>query len=191
MKSTLTFLLISLILPSFSQQSSLQRGLYGSMNMGVGVVNRNFGTGRNSSARFCMYVSGGWFIVKQLQIGITANGWTYHPADYNVPEDYGQFISTDYVHLQVYPFTSSGLYVKGGYGGSLYINEHDSRGEGRGRSYFFSAGYEIPFKKIKKTFWGLEVSYHNGNIKDKIIDGVLYNNRYFHAVDFTAHLAVD
>ena len=160
--------------------------------MGAGRVTRNFGEGEKASTRFCMHLSGGWFIINPLQIGITANGWTYEPADYSYPYySIGEFISTTYLHLQCYPLPGSRFYIKAGYGLCSYTSEDDFYGQGNGTAWLVSAGYELPFKKPGKVFWGFEIAYDNGTINNNTYIEDDHRKRSFSAVDFTLFVSVD
>lgn len=191
-KILLPVLLLLAACTAIAQNKSWQKGLYGNLHLGAGSVTRNFGEGDNTTTRFTMQISGGYFIVKPLMAGITANGWTYEPANYYSPYEIGEFISTTCLFLQVYPLPANRLYLKSGYGFSSYTSEHSYDSYDNGNAYLFAGGYEFPLSKQGKTFLGLEIAYYGGKLSDDLYDDDgNASQRQFHAVNLTVFFSVD
>jgi hypothetical protein len=176
-----------------AQKSGELKGLYGSMNLGIGIVSGNItGEEINTSANFAMHFNIGFFICRSMQAGITLNGWLFEPYGPFLFTYYeGESISSWMFHLQFYPLKNSRLFFKGAYGISEYINLTPEKDQGKGDAFMVALGYE---KKLGKDMIlaGIQLSYSIGKLKYTDLYGTNnLANRKFSTIDLTLLLAID
>lgn len=186
----LTILLIHLQLDA--QKSGELKGFYGSINLGLGLVNGNITSEKiNTSSHFAMHLNVGVFIIKSVQAGITFNGWLFEPYG-SIPFAYkGESISNGMLHLQFYPVKNNRLFFKGAYGKSEYTNLRPDKDSGIGNAFMVAVGYE---KRIGKREFhsGIQLSYNIGKLKFTDLSGINgLLNRKFQTIDLTIFLGMD
>jgi hypothetical protein len=192
-KKIITLLPVIIMSVNLNAQSNADlKGLYGSMNLGCGLMNANITSeDMSTSVRFSMQVSVGYFISKSLQAGITASGWLFEPYWPILSDENGESISNTMIHLQVYPLKQFRLYTKVGYGISRYINKHPLKDYGRGHVLMSAIGFEKKAGR-KEVLWGIQIAYHAGDIRlgDLNATGQLLN-RKFNVADLTLFFGLD
>ncbi len=168
------------------------KGFYGSMNLGLGVVNGNIAhEEKNTDPHFAMHFNAGVFLNRSLQVGLTLNGWLFETYG-QIPFGFkGESISNGMVHIQLYPVKNNRLFFKSAYGICEYKNLRPDKDEGRGKAFMIATGYE---KEIGKSNFltGIQVSYSMGKLKYTDISGTNgLPNRKFQTIDLTIFLAID
>lgn len=175
-----------------AQDHGALKGLYGSFNMGLGIVSQNVThESRETTPQFAMHFNIGLFLLRSVQAGITLNGWLYEPY---YPGDFyykGESISNAMFHLQFYPVKNKRIYFKGAYGNSRYTNMRPSEYSGKGYAFMLASGYE---KEIGKgeLLMGLQLSWNYGDLKFNYLpSNSNRQTRNFQALDLTLYLAID
>jgi hypothetical protein len=176
----------------FGQQTTYLKGIYGSMNLGIGIIKGNITSETaNTTPHFAMHINIGVFVCKSLQAGLTFNGWLYEPYRSMPPEYKGESISNGMLYLQLYPVRKNRFFFKGAYGMSEYTNLRPGGLHGTGNAFMGAFGYEKEIGK-GKFISGIQVSYSSGNLKytrfpatNSLID------RKFQTIDFTIFIGLD
>ncbi|MCJ7648469.1 MAG: hypothetical protein MUP85_07635, partial [Candidatus Lokiarchaeota archaeon] len=159
------FLLLLMHFQLTAQRSGEFKGFYGSINLGLGIVEGNITSEeKNSSSQFAMHFNVGLFVTKTVQVGITLNGWLFESYG-SIPFAFkGESISNGMLHLQFYPVNKYRIFLKGAYGISEYTNLRPDKDHGNGSAFMVALGYE---KEIgKRNFLpGIQLSYNLGKLK--------------------------
>ena len=211
----IVFLLILSVCELCAQKTGELKGLYGSINLGLGVINGDITNEYYSTnGQFAMHFNVGIFICRYLQTGITLNGWLFESFE-EIPYAYKfESISNGMIHLQVYPVRNKRLFIKGAYGITEYTNLRPEKNSGKGRALMVAFGYEREFrlnkkennddlffteatvydkrKNMQKFFWGIQISYNSGRLNYTSFPGISsLVDRRFQTIDLTLILAID
>ncbi len=186
----LTVLLIHLQLDA--QKSGELKGFYGSINLGLGLVNGNITSEEiNTSSHFAMHLNVGIFIIKSVQAGITFNGWLFEPYGSIANAYKGESISNGMLHLQFYPLNNNRLFLKGAYGISEYTNLRPDKDSGIGNASMVALGYEKGIGK-SEFLYGIQLSYTIGALKFTDLSGInSLHGRKFQTIDLTIFVGID
>lgn len=175
-----------------AQNSGDLKGFYGSLDLGLGVVNGNITSYEiETTLQFAMHLNIGYFVGKNVQLGLSASGWLYESFMWTGAEYQGESLSTSIIHLQVYPSQRYRWFIKGGYGISRYTNLQPYTDNGSGNAFLLASGIEKKFFK-NEILIGTQISYQFGKLKY----GNLYTTpdqlkRRFNVVDLTLFFGLD
>jgi len=113
---------------------------------------------RSTKTTFTMSLRGGLTVVPALRLGLEVNGWGLEPGSYSDPAK-GVTVNQTLFIAQLYPWSTRGLYLKGGLGwGSFNTMHADDWGSKAFGATVLGAGWERPIaRNLRLVFaadWG-------------------------------------
>jgi hypothetical protein len=130
--------------PLSAQDEPARHGLWIGLGFGAGRV-EHWSDQAPSVTRTTMTASlqGGVVVVPALRLGIEANGWGLRSSDYNDPSK-GETVNELLLIARLYPWPSTGIYLKGGVGLGEYHNKAPNTwGSSAFGAFIAGVGYEL------------------------------------------------
>jgi hypothetical protein len=97
----------------------------------------------NRVTTFAMGFAGGYQPNDYVRAGLHLNGWLFEGFPFNDPTR-GESVSNVGGVVDVFPSRRAGAFVRGGFGLSMYTNNHLNAANGSGSGWEVGGGYEVP-----------------------------------------------
>jgi hypothetical protein len=102
------------------------------MNLGEGIFKGNVTSYEiKTSTQFTMQLNIGYFVTRNVQLGLTRSGWLNESFMWTGKEYTGESVSNTMLHVQFYTVQYYRWFVKAAYGVGKYTNLHPDKDAGR------------------------------------------------------------